>query len=501
MAIDGDLLEQFADLIAREAGLYARSQDRNTLERKIAARMKARGIRDPLDYYRLLQRTALSDGSLTENRAGEWQLLLESLVVTESYFFRDRGQFDLLRNQIFPELISQKLQGQTGQLFSTKPPSLRIWSAGCSTGEEPYSLAILLTELIRDLHRWDIFIVGTDINQAALDKAERGIYSPWSFRSVDRAIQEQYFTPKGDGWELSPQIRKMVNFRPLNLVRDSFPNLEICNMDLILCRNVFIYFQKPTIARILRRFYSSLRSGGSLITAHAEVYGQNLDRFQARVFPQSTVYTRCEGNLAPSLPDKKVEKNDRDLRVPLPVVSIPPPPVRKPIAPRPPTDIASLERARSRFRDGAYLEAIDMALQILARRPHYFEACVLVARSYANLGEYNQATYYCTQALDIDPLSVSCYYLLARIAETKGNLDRAKALFKRIIYLEPNECLAYLELGGIYDREGDRHRARKMQTTARQLLRKLPPETIIDPQQQLIAKDLLQQVDRVLSEL
>ena len=150
----------------------------------------------------------------------------------ETYFFRDHGQFDLLRLRLLPELIERRRDAKT----------LRLWSAGCSSGEEAYSLAMLLDMLLPKRDGWNILILGSDIDEAALAKARRGHYGQWSFRMAPPALKQRYFQRKGDEWMLDERIRSMVTFRTSNLIGETFPSAELRDMDLILCRNVFIYF-------------------------------------------------------------------------------------------------------------------------------------------------------------------------------------------------------------------------------------------------------------------
>jgi len=172
--------------------------------------------------------------------------------------------------------------------------TLRICSVGCSTGEEPYSLAMLLEKLIPDIKGWNIFILGVDINQEAIQKAREGIYSSWSFRGVQEGIKQNYFKLVDKKYHISQEIKKMVDFQVLNLVRDLFPqkNSELRNMDLILCRNVFIYFEFTAIATVVKKFYNTLQPLGYLLTGHTELAGQNLEGFLTTVYPESLVYQR-----------------------------------------------------------------------------------------------------------------------------------------------------------------------------------------------------------------
>lgn len=511
--IDPGLIQKFVRLISAQTGLYIREQDRPILARKIASRMKSLQVSDAHQYYQVLASVSTNSNSApTKSAYREWRQLIRLLTTIESYFFRDKGQFFLLRHHLLPELIQHRRDVARLAANATKP-SLRIWSAGCSTGEEAYSLAILVSELIPDLDRWDILIVGTDINDKALEKARCGVYGPWSFRLVDEQLKRQYFHQNRYELEIDDRIKKIVTFQYGNLVCDDFPNSNpnLDRIDLILCRNVFIYFDPISISKVLDKFYRALREHGYLMTAHAELHGIGLGKFLSKMFPQSVVYQRPpEGE--PQLANGPAS-NERafPLRSLLPLPDQPPltspsptptPPSR--YSPRPSGE-SNAELAEACFREatvafvnGAYLKAIDAAGRATDLQPRYFDAYYLLARSHANLGDYNRAIYYCQQALQIDAIAVSPYYLLAHIAEEQGNIDKAKTLFKRIIYLEPNSIFAYLELGSIYDKEGDRNRAVKMRTTALELLQELPPDRTLDPDNRLTATDLIQQVRKML---
>ena len=187
-----NLIQKFIELIGVNTGLHIRAQDMEGLRSKIYMRMRALKLSDPQRYYELLEAgTDWQTNSNVLQSESEWKDLTLLLTTGESYFFRDRGQMKLLETQILPELIDKQKNSR----------SLRIWSAGCSTGEEPYSLAIMLQKLIPNWCDWKIFILGTDINQSNLEKAKRGIYSDWSFRLVDPEVRDLYFQPHRNGWK------------------------------------------------------------------------------------------------------------------------------------------------------------------------------------------------------------------------------------------------------------------------------------------------------------
>ncbi|NEP43199.1 MAG: tetratricopeptide repeat protein [Okeania sp. SIO2H7] len=483
------LLELFSKTIARETGLQIRPQDGENLSKKILERMKCLQMARSEEYYQLLN-------SQTEAGKAEWEKLIVNLTTTETYFFRDRGQIDLLKNVLLPELIAQKVL--------SKQKTLRLWSAGCSTGEEPYSLAILARELIADWQDWKILILGTDINERVLEKARKGVYGSWSFRQVDISRQNRYFQRVKGEWKLDDEIQKMVRFFRHNLVKDDCPE----NLDLIICRNVFVYFKPELISLVVRKFSEALRQEGYLITAHAELHGQKMDGFKAKVFPESLVYQKsqdCEENTRDkwlnfsfnlgeievdkerSWYEKKTQKQER-------------------ITPRVGTGESLneitpktiLAEAETLFKNKKYALAIEKAERAIASDLNNYDAHYLIAQIYGNLGDYEKAEFFCQKALEIEPFSVDIYHLLVHLAEERGEREKAKNLLKKIIYLCPSSISAYVELADIYESEGEMVRAKKMKKTALELLTKLPKNATVEYRGEISASDFIQYLKQLL---
>ncbi|MBD0302557.1 MAG: hypothetical protein ICV85_10365, partial [Tolypothrix sp. T3-bin4] len=208
-------LSQMVDLIADIFGIHIQPQYQDTLKKNLLTRIQALGLSSLNDYYQLLVATNQLIPSATE-----WQELISLLSVTETYFFRDQGQMSLLKNQLLPELIKGKRElslthcnPANGKFYR---PTLRLWSAGCSTGEEPYSLAILVHELLPAASDWNILIIGTDVNKHAIAAARRGVYRQHSLRTLDQGLRRRYFQQHRGDWELDGRFRVMVSFRQLN---------------------------------------------------------------------------------------------------------------------------------------------------------------------------------------------------------------------------------------------------------------------------------------------
>ncbi|WP_254567374.1 CheR family methyltransferase [Oscillatoria sp. HE19RPO] len=508
------LIQLFVQLISNYTGLRIRTQDREALCRKLGSRIRSLKLSSPEDYYKLLEGGIDPNHSFSGIAAqGEWRELITLLTTGESYFFRDSGQFWLLENVLLPELIAY--QREVSRAAGNAKPSLRIWSAGCSTGEEPYSLAILLTQLIPDWENWNLFILGTDINHESIVQAQQGLYSRWSFRMVEPERLPQYFQPRKNQWKVEEKYRRLVTFRVGNLARDRFPDPtgDLAHIDLIICRNVFVYFEYEVIGEILEKFAKTLRTGGYLMTAHAELHGQNLEPFTPKVFAQSVVYQRRD-NASVKIPVSPYQGYNLPSSLPLPPSSGIAPtrkwdqinnkftrPKRQPPSYRSSpsssditlknADISLLlQKAETLFNADRLDESLQTFQHIVRLQPRHFQAYYLIAKIYANLGNYHQAERYCQQAISIDALSVQPYYLMAHIAEEKGELDRAKYWLKRILYLAPLSLSAYLELAAIYERESDLKRANKMRKTALEILDTLPKDYSVDYAEKMTLSEL-----------
>ena len=344
----------------------------------------------------------------------------------ETYFFRDHGQFDLLRLRLLPELIARRRGAK----------KLRLWSAGCASGEEAYSLAMLVDMLLPERDGWDILILGSDIDPAALDKARCGRYRQWSFRMVPPALQQRYFQRVGDEWALDERIRRMVTFRAVDLIGGPFPGGELRDMDLILCRNVFIYFGAGAVAAVADKLADALCEGGYLMTGHTELIGHRMPNLRSRLFAEGVVYQR-----AAPIPAK----------IPLPVR-------------------ISLSPAAAQRTPGAPQPGAPRAEELLA-----------TAREFADRGEYDQAEQSCRQLLAAAPLDAEPHFLLAQLAQLRGDFELAGELLDKTLYLDPRCVAAYLELAALCERAENLPRAQTLRRAALDIVRSLPGDAMVEP--------------------
>ena len=265
------------DRLSSRCGIRISQEETQKLCGIVRNRMAVLSMIDPIEYFQLVDSPS-GEGS------AEWEQLLAHFMNGETFFFRDSGQFTILKEHILPGLIHRRK--------STR--SLRILSAGCSTGEEAYSLAILVDQLLPDRQDWAIHILGTDINVRSIQLAQQGVYGDWAFRKVDSELQQQYFQPRGSHWVLNESIRKMVTFRKGNIFADTLSLLAMgaYDLDLIVCRNVFLYFHADAIKHVVTTMAEALCSDGYLLTGHGELPVEVGGTLQTKIFPDSVIYQR-----------------------------------------------------------------------------------------------------------------------------------------------------------------------------------------------------------------
>jgi chemotaxis protein methyltransferase CheR len=210
----------------------------------------------------------------------EYEALLERLLTQETSFFRYPAVYDALDKKILPEVQERK--------FWESPRTLRIWSAGCSTGEEPYSIAVTLCETLKFAEAWEIEILATDISRRALRHAERGVYSKRSLQDVSLGQVEAYFTSTKHGYQVRPRIRRMISFAQMNLVESVY----VGKFDCIFCMNVLMYFSGDRRIAILRRFYDALEPGGYFLLGHSETLSNVPMKFESITLGDCRIYRK-----------------------------------------------------------------------------------------------------------------------------------------------------------------------------------------------------------------
>jgi chemotaxis protein methyltransferase CheR len=268
------------DLIHDYCGLFYTADTGMLLVNRLAKRLVHHGLRDFRDYYRFLRYGRQRDEELSE--------LMELLTTNETYFFREIFQLRALTDEIIPELLQMRQERH-------EPKRLRIWSAGCSTGEEPYTVAMLLLETgcCRD---WQVEIIGTDISNRVLQQARRGIYGESAFRATETYFRQTYFRRGEEGFRIIDRVRDLVTFSHLNLLDEARLAL-MGRMDVVLCRNVIIYFDREARIRVAEAFSRTLRGGGYLLLGHADSFMNITTAFVLRHLANDMVYQKPQGGM------------------------------------------------------------------------------------------------------------------------------------------------------------------------------------------------------------
>lgn len=272
--IDEVNLQRLADDLYIRTGIRIEKNKLAFLERRVEKRMQELQIDRVVDYYRHLH---------FNGNSPEWEAFVNSCTVNETYFFREFPHLQCFAEDLIPPLCEQReAEGRR---------NLRIWSAGCSTGEEPYTLGIILREMLDDAERWKIDLLATDIDTQVLQTARRGIYSPRSVHDVPEEYLSRYFTRRSDSYFIGLDIKRMVSFLQLNLM-DREATSSFRDLDFIFCRNVLIYFDEASRKDVVDMFYDALNPGGYIFLGHSESIGRITNAFKLRRVGPHLIYQK-----------------------------------------------------------------------------------------------------------------------------------------------------------------------------------------------------------------
>lgn len=417
-------------VIERTGMAFYRERD-DDFSRVLAERLASLGVGDCASYLEHL------------HHGKELDELIAELTIGETYFFRYREQFDALRDIILPQVLERNRQRKR----------LRIWSAGCSTGPEPYSVAILLQQRFGPrLEDWDVSIIGTDINQRFLARARDGLYDEWAFRSTPESLRNSCFIREGKRWRIAPEYRRLVQFQYHNLVDDPIPapRLGLAELDIILCRNVVIYFTNETFRRIIEHFRSALDDDGWLVVGHSELSTELFRAFRTVDAPGAVLYQKTDRPppapalaLAPALPLLDLPAFE-PAPAPAPSTSLPLPPYEPPPLPPPAAN------------DEEPAAPAESPLDELRRL--------------ADQGAWIEAMRVCRRLLDADPLDAVVHLHHGLLLEHMRQFGDAAEALRRAVYLDRSLVLAHYHQGRLAADQGDRAAAARAFRNAHRLL-------------------------------
>ncbi|WP_338661403.1 protein-glutamate O-methyltransferase CheR [Pararoseomonas sp. SCSIO 73927] len=450
-------------IIARTGHAYYEDKDAALWER-VRARIRATGAGDAAGYAALLRDAAEGEA--------EWAALESAITIGETFFFRDARQFAALREGILPGLIARRAEARR----------LRVWSAGCSTGAEPYSVAILLRRLLGVEHRaWSISILGTDISEAALAAARAARFSPWALRGMEGAERARDFLPVegGRAWQLRPEHRGTVRFERQNLLGllDGTLPLGMTDFDLILCRNVLIYFDRAAVPEMVRALAGRLAPDGWLLLGHAEpdpAYGAFLE---AVTLSGATAWRALRSGpperpaFVPMLP----EAREPQVGEPEVVERGPQPwqPLLPPLRPAPAAPAALVDPAPP-------AAAAEDPRAVIGR-----------ARAEADSGALDDAQATLRAGLAAHPTAAPLHYLDGLVARGLGQAAAAEAALRRALYLDKGFVAAHYQLGLLLLDRGAEAAGRRSVANAARLARALPGDTVLEEGDGMTAETLL----------
>jgi len=390
-------------VIARTGHFYYQDKD-DLLWDRVLRRMTAGRFEDCAAYLTHLE---------SRDGEAEWSALEADITIGETFFFRYGEQFAALRTTILPELIER----------NSSERRLRIWSAGCATGAEAYSLAIVLRELLGDAFGdWRISILGTDINERFLETARQGRFGRWALRSLDADQRTSYFTPGPDNsWHLRPRFRGGVRFERHNLLSllDGSSPLQFSDFDLILCRNVLIYFHPDVVVGIVGALRDCLGEGGWMLLGHAEPNPAFEQMMRTVSLPGTVAYRR------------------------LPPVDLSAPPMAEFTLPQPAFVVPPVKTAPQPPK----VQPPVIVVPVPAGESALDEDCLVAVRGALSLGKLHEALAHCHRGLQASPTDADLQYYEGLLQHGLGHSDLAEAAFRKAIYLRKSFAMAHLHLG------------------------------------------------------
>jgi chemotaxis protein methyltransferase CheR len=439
------------DLLAGYCGVYLDDSRSQTLCAAVRRRAALRG-EAPAAYAASLPSPACR---------GELQAVAELLLNHETIFFRNRPHMEALRSHILPELHRRLPAGEP----------IRIWSAGCATGEEAYSIAIVASEALGIPPSRPVQILGTDLSEAALGRAEAGVYRGRTLMNLSEARRGRFFSPRGDALVAGPALRRLVRFERCNLL-DPFPPV-IAGVHLIFCQNVTIYFQVETCRALMGRFYDALAEGGALFLGFSETLWNIFSRFHWREISGSYVYYK-ESQRKPSQQAALVASGPPARPAPAGHAA------RAAAPPALPDEAALVEGARALIDAGDSAAALDLIASAPLRGERAPQMLALAARAHANRGDLDLAVAEARRALELDPLTTEAHLLMGLIYARQGQFGEAVRQLDRARYLDPEEPLIAFHMAECHRQAGRPDAAIR---EYRNVIRKLagrPPDHLID---------------------
>ncbi len=455
---------RFRDYIHQHSGIWLEESKLDSLRISLYARATRLELTTWDDYFATLSRDD-----------AEFRELMSLITINETSFFRFPQQFDSLRTHVLPEIMGDQI-GENR--------IVRVWSAGCSTGEEPYTIGMALFDSGIETLDWRYEVMGTDVSTKALGVARGATYPGRALGGLATETVNRHFVRVGDDeYRVAPHVRKHVDFGYHNLIKEPYPLSLMGNWDIIFCRNVTIYFRLESTRRVVSNFYNSLNEGGYLFIGHSETLTSITDQFEpvevggVFLYRKSRREKRWQGFSAagPQFVTGPATEAVRGRRSP--AVAPAPQPTeredqraarqermarreqeRRTAAEEAAAGASSvadfLQLAREKFAEGQPDEVVRLLDIVLTADRGNADAHLLAAYVHADSGDYDAALAACTRALAVNPLLPGARYILGVIYQRQGDVVRAVSELKKTIYIDADFALAHLNLGNIYRQQG-----------------------------------------------
>lgn len=423
--------ERFRTLINNASGIYFDRGKMDLLRYGLSERAEIIGAGELSDYYDFL--------TTDQHREEELRQLLSHLSVQETHFFRNLPQFDALRKYVIPEIARRKATGSR---------KLKFWSAGCSTGQEPYTIAMSVMDVLPDPQNWEIQVLATDLNDHALEVAKKGWYPASKTTGLDRDHLNRYFIEKDNGYQVKDSLRDIVHFSRHNMVTESLPIQVFGTCDVVFCRNVIIYFTHQTAKHVIELFFDILNPGGYLFLGHSETLWKMSAKYSLVEMGDAFIYKK---SLPRAIDGRRFIADRRMRERPLP----PGVDLDRRVSRGRRDEIEARDLLISGTQPDRQSSADDEGVAITPEQASALSDLCAKSRQLFSLGEYSKVVETLEGIVNGRCTDGECHYILGLAQEKTDCQDSAIESFRKAVYCDSSHSLALFHLANLLEQKGD----------------------------------------------